>query len=248
MVKKVEAKSKIVKYLLRTMIVLASFFFLIVVGLFIYSSQSYEALQEMRDEIEYLPLSEVTFSEDHNTINYTISDPLANIIFVPGGLVEPDSYQFLAARLAMEGYNVTIVKVAFNLAILTPNKASRYIVDDLDNIIIGHSLGGVVASMVAAKQEGISKIIMLGSYPIADISSIDSLMITAEHDDGMDPIKFNDSLIYVSETNNTILDIEGGNHAQFGWYGPQKGDGEAEISTLLQQEIVIQQILDFLED
>ena len=248
MIKKVYAKPKVVKYIHRIIIFLVTLFVLIFVGLFIYSSQSYEALQDMRDEMEYWSFSDLTFSEDRNTISYTISNPLANIIFVPGGLVEPDSYQFLAARLAMEGYNVTIVKVAFNLAILTPNKPSRYIVDDLENIIIGHSLGGVVASMVAAKQEDISKIIMLGSYPIADISAIDSLMITAEHDDGMDPIKFNDSLVYVSEMNNTIVDIEGGNHAQFGWYGPQKGDGDAEISTLVQQDIVVQLILDFLEN
>ena len=33
--------------------------------------------------------------------------------------------------------------------------------------------------------------------------------------------------------------IEGGNHAQFGWYGPQAGDGEATISREEQQAQVL---------
>ena len=35
------------------------------------------------------------------------------------------------------------------------------------------------------------------------------------------------------------LPIEGGNHAQFGWYGPQGGDNEATISREDQQAQVI---------
>jgi hypothetical protein len=35
------------------------------------------------------------------------------------------------------------------------------------------------------------------------------------------------------------LEIAGGNHAQFGWYGPQSGDGEAAISRAEQQAQVV---------
>ena len=40
--------------------------------------------------------------------------------------------------------------------------------------------------------------------------------------------------------------IEGGNHAQFGWYGIQPGDGEASISRQAQQEQILEATLQFL--
>ncbi|MCF7931481.1 MAG: alpha/beta hydrolase [Acholeplasmataceae bacterium] len=234
--------NKIIKRILLTIILIIV---VLISGLAIYSSGSYQALPEMNDAIETLNLSQVTYSEKTFYIKYQVDDPILNIVFVPGGLVSPDSYKYLAASLAKEGYNVTIVKVIFNLAILTPNAARKYLDPNMDNVIIGHSLGGVVASMVASNNELISKIVLLGSYPIRDISSQQSLFITAEHDIAMDLDAFNDSLKYVN-SENMIFNIDGGNHAQFGWYGPQKGDGEAEISTLEEQNIVINKILEFL--
>jgi hypothetical protein len=44
-----------------------------------------------------------------------------------------------------------------------------------------------------------------------------------------------------------IYEILGGNHGQFGWYGPQSGDGEATIDTKTQQDIIITQIIDFID-
>ena len=240
-------KSKLFKILKRVILVIVLVFALLTVGLAIYSSTSYKSLPEMDIAIDALDLTSVTYTEGRTSIKYEVTDPKMNIIFIPGGLVEPDSYKYLAAGLALDGYNVTIVKVLFNLAILTPNSASRFIDKNLDNVIIGHSLGGVVASMVASNHSEITKIVMMGSYPIKNIDDKASLFITAEHDDAMDQEKFDDSLKYVN-AENIIFNIDGGNHAQFGWYGPQKGDGTAEMTTLEQQNIVIQQILQFLEN
>ncbi len=36
------------------------------------------------------------------------------------------------------------------------------------------------------------------------------------------------------------VEIEGGNHAQFGWYGPQDGDLDATISRSAQQAQIVQ--------
>ncbi|MCX7976189.1 MAG: alpha/beta hydrolase, partial [Bellilinea sp.] len=41
--------------------------------------------------------------------------------------------------------------------------------------------------------------------------------------------------------------IAGGNHAQFGWYGNQPGDGEAVIDREDQQLIVVAETVQFLE-
>jgi hypothetical protein len=46
---------------------------------------------------------------------------------------------------------------------------------------------------------------------------------------------------------NTIWTaIEGGNHAQFGWYGPQEGDNPATISREEQQSQVVEATLEIL--
>jgi hypothetical protein len=41
--------------------------------------------------------------------------------------------------------------------------------------------------------------------------------------------------------------IEGGNHAQFGWYGPQNGDNPAAISRQAQQEQIVAATLEVLD-
>ncbi len=43
------------------------------------------------------------------------------------------------------------------------------------------------------------------------------------------------------------VEIEGGNHAQFGWYGPQPGDNEATISREAQLERVVESTLQLLK-
>jgi len=200
----------------------------------------------MTTAIDGLDTSSITVEETSRMVSYTVDDPLANVLFIPGGLVNPHSYDYLVINLALNQYNVTVFKPFFDLAILTPNFASRYLDDSMPNYIVGHSLGGVVASMISSGNDLISKVVLLGSYPVKDISDKETLLITAEFDLGMDEQAFTDSLQYVGD-NFTIVNIEGGNHAQFGWYGPQKGDGEALISTLEQQTQVIQLLLDFFQ-
>lgn len=233
------------KHLKRIGIAFFVIFLLVYIALNMYAETSYEALDEMDAVIEELDLSTIEILNSNSTITYTVANPKMNVIFVPGGLVEPESYSYLATMLALNGYNVTISKAKFNLAIFQPNKPSRYIDEDLVNVLIGHSLGGVVASMAASGNDDIDKVILMGSYSIKDINDKETLILSAEYDIAMDQDKFDEALQYVNE-DTTFFTIDGGNHAQFGWYGEQKGDGTAEISTITQQNIVITQILDFL--
>lgn len=45
----------------------------------------------------------------------------------------------------------------------------------------------------------------------------------------------------------TFVEIEGGNHAGFGWYGEQDGDGEASSTREARQEQVVAATLDLIE-
>jgi hypothetical protein len=48
-------------------------------------------------------------------------------------------------------------------------------------------------------------------------------------------------------TDATFVPIQGGDHAQFGWYGPQPGDNPASISREIQQAQIVQATEDFLK-
>jgi len=229
-----------------TLIAIPSLLLVMIIGLYVYSRGSYTSLPEMDEALALLDNSTFKYYEDRDEIRYTVENPKKNIIIIPGGLVEPDSYCYLAALLAKEGYNVVIAKAVFNLAILNPWIGREFISDSLENIVIGHSLGGVTASSVFSGMDEIESFVFLGSYPIKDVSSAKTLFLEAEFDLGMDPAALEDSMKFVNEDTNIRIFIEGGNHAQYGWYGPQKGDGEAELTTLEQQHLVAELILEFI--
>ena len=49
-------------------------------------------------------------------------------------------------------------------------------------------------------------------------------------------------------SDTTYVEIEGGNHAQFGDYGKQKGDNDAIISEKEQLDITENSIVNFLDN
>ena len=102
----------------------------------------------------------------------------------------------------------------------------------------GATLGGAMASSyVAGNEDKLSGLILLGAYPVND-SPINTLCIYGSEDIMLDKSK----LAGVSN----VLRIEGGNHAQFGNYGVQEGDGVASISREAQQEQAAGAMLAFL--
>ena len=56
---------------------------------------------------------------------------------------------------------------------------------------------------------------------------------------------FNDKK-HLLPTDTIFIGLEGANHAQFGDYGPQKGDVPASISLAEQHEQVVEMMLDFI--
>jgi hypothetical protein len=220
---------------------------ILLIALTIYSSTAYEASPDMYDAMETYTNVSVERYEDRDQISFYSTLPRKNVVIIPGGLVEADAYEYLALRIALMGYDVTIWKTPFHLAILAPNYAKRFLSDDMDNIIIGHSLGGTVASMIASKDDRVNGLVLLGSYPIRDVSSIEVMVITGEFDEILDQADLENSYDLLPEDVQERVVI-GGNHGYFGWYGEQDGDGVAEISNETQQNQVFIDILIFLQD
>ncbi len=176
------------------------------------------------------------------------------LIIYPGGRVDPRSYSPLAQRLASEGYLVVIVPMPFNLAVFGSGGASNVIeaFPDIENwVIAGHSLGGSMsARYVIQHPQNIQGLILLASYPAAsdDLSgsTISSLSIFGTLD-GLTSMQDINNSRPILPADTSWVPVEGGNHAQFGWYGDQPGDNAADISREQQQNLILEAMIGFLE-
>lgn len=177
------------------------------------------------------------------------------IIFYPGGKVKPEAYAPLLYRLAEKGYAVYLCKMPFNLAIFKSGAASEVISanPDIKNWVIGgHSLGGAMASKFAHDHpEKINGIFFLAAYPVesTDLSQqeISSLSLYGELD-GLVNVDEIVEHVKLLPSDREVVIIKGGNHAQFGYYGEQKGDRESKITREEQQSEVLGAILNWLKE
>lgn len=172
---------------------------------------------------------------DGDTIVFAPSNPKAGLIFYPGGKVEYTAYAPLMRSCAEKGILCILVKMPCNLAVLDMNAADGIAEQypDIDRWYIGgHSLGGAMAAAYAADHSGeLDGLILLAAYSTKDLkdSGLDVLSVYGSEDQVLNREKYGEYQENLpSGTTETI--IEGGCHAGFGSYGPQKGDGTPMIT------------------
>lgn len=192
--------------------------------------------------------------EEDPWITFTPADKTeTGLIFYPGGLVEPAAYAPVLHTIAEEGVLVVITPMPLNLAIFHTDAASS-VIESYPNIstwiLAGHSLGGASAAIFAEKNPtSIDALALWDSYPpnSADLSGstlpVISIFGTTNGQPNTD--NFNDKR-HLLPTSTEFVAIEGANHAQFGDYGPQKGDVDASLSLAGQHEKVAEIMLDFI--
>ena len=171
------------------------------------------------------------------------------LIFYPGAKVEETAYAPLALRFAEEGMDVCLVKMPFRLAFFGVGRAET-ILEGLPHekrYIGGHSLGGAMAAIYAAEHpEGLSGVLLLAAYPTKPLDGALSVLTLYGSGDGvLNRESLEKGRAYLSATARELV-IEGGNHAQFGDYGEQKGDGEASITPEEQREQTVRAALEYL--
>lgn len=164
------------------------------------------------------------------------------IMFYPGAKVEYFAYLPLMEKIKdSSGVICILVKMPFNMAIFDPNAAEEIMnqFPEIDNwYIAGHSMGGAMASDYASSnQDKVKGLILLGAYIYGDFPEDKALTIYGS---------FNTSVAEKINYTENIVVIEGGNHAQFGNYGKQKGDVDATISRDEQQNIAAEAIKNFI--
>jgi alpha-beta hydrolase superfamily lysophospholipase len=114
-------------------------------------------------------------------------------------------------------------------------------------ILIGHSLGGVPASRIAAKQPGkLIGVALLATMVSVDLSGLDisAIRITAENDLIMNKKMMGMHPEYLP-VNSRSIELKGANHTQFGAYKSFSRDGDVTMTWKEQQETAVRLILDF---
>lgn len=182
-------------------------------------------------------------------------EPQTGLIFYPGGRVDYRAYAPYARAVAEQGYLVVIPRMPFNLAVFDPAEAGS-VMDAYPEIqrwvVGGHSLGGAMAANFAkANPDRVQGLLLVASYPAESdslaASNLPVLSISGS-DDGLADTTTVEASRALLPAETVFLAIDGGNHAQFGWYGDQSGDNPARISREEQMEQTISAAVYFLQD
>lgn len=153
------------------------------------------------------------------------------LVFLPGAHVAPEAYAAKLSGLAEAGVTVVIARPILNYAILDYRPLSTFedLAPNVDRWFVGgHSLGGVRACLYAADGR-VAGLALFGSYCSNDLSSTGLAVVTiSSSKDGLStPAKIADAK-HLLPQDAAFVEIPGANHAQFGDYGGQPGDGTSE--------------------
>jgi len=173
-------------------------------------------------------------------------------LFYPGGHVDLRAYSPILRRIAERGYLVVLVRVNLNLAFFDI-EAGAPVLRDFPGITTwvtgGHSLGGVASAYFAHNHPEVRGIVFWASYPADDRlknTDIRVLSIYGTEDGGLDHGAKIEEYKAFEPADTEFIVIQGGNHAQFGDYGPQPGDNPATISPESQWQQTTEATVQFL--
>ncbi|GAB4492282.1 MAG: alpha/beta hydrolase [Anaerolineales bacterium] len=197
----------------------------------------------------------VTVSDNGRYITFqpAAGQPTTGFIFYPGGHVDYRAYAPILHKIAAEGILVALVPVKLNLAFFDI-EAGAPVLTDFPQIQVwatgGHSLGGVASALFAKNHPQIRGLIFWASYPADDSlknAPIKMLSIYGTQDGGLDNGAQIEKYKAFQPADTIFVVIEGGNHGQFGDYGPQPGDKPATISPESQWQQTAQATVKFLQ-
>lgn len=235
----------------RIILVVLIVILIIIIGSFFYLSQSYKPVDGNQNFINKKKILE---SDSYYFFKADTNYDTA-FIFYQGGKVEELSYAPICEKIRRNGYSVFLVKMPFNLAVFDLDRAKIILDEDKDDIknwyLIGHSLGGSMAASYLddVNDKKLKGLILLASYPAESVDLSNKnyrvLSITASQDKILDQKKYiatKDNL----PSSTVYRQIEGGNHAGFGNYGVQSGDGIIKIEKEEQWDHTVNLIVDFI--
>lgn len=224
------------------------FSILLIIVFFFYVNDYYHADDEVSRYFN--PGGTVDIKEEKDGLLLDGPGEESAFIFYPGAKVEYTSYLPLMYETAASGIDVFLINMPFNLAFFGINKADDIIEKyDYENWYIGgHSLGGAMAAYFASREyEKLDGVIFLASYTTKDLRErgLRVLTIYGTEDTVLSKEKIEEEKALIPD-DSVFYVIEGGNHAYFGLYGEQKGDGKALITPSRQRRETRDEIVSFI--
>jgi len=245
-------KKRIKNTLVTLVILILIVIFAIKIAIPLYASEYYKSKFCIKDITNSVTISKLDKQDGYSAYFFDGQGEDCALIFYPGALVETESYGKIMAKLAEAGVDCFLIDAPYYMAILEP-KAAKYIIEDYKDqydklYVSGHSMGGVIASKYASYHYNeLSGLILLASYSIDDLSNseLDILSIYGSNDEVLNAEAYEKNK---SNLGDNLIEhvIEGGNHAGFGEYGEQKGDGDLEIDN--QIELTSELIINFINE
>ncbi len=196
------------------------------------------------------PAVEVTDTPGAIILEPAGAEPSVGLVFIPGAKVDPWAYAATFGDVVAEGgVGVVITKPWLNLAFLDARPLSAF-TDALPDvgtwIVGGHSLGGVRACQLAEDADALA---LFASYCATDLSDSDLPVISiAGSEDGLSTPDRIAQARPLLPADARMEVIEGPNHASFGEYGAQPGDGVATISDADMRADLTELLLSFAAD
>lgn len=169
------------------------------------------------------------------------------IVFYPGAKVETTAYAPMLLKIAEEA-DVFLLNTPLHMAIFDVNKADKIINNYKyeEYFVAGHSMGGAVAGMYAANNlDKLKGVIFFAAYPTKSLQKENFSALSIYGTNDMNPEALQKGKEFYPKDYKEVI-IEGGNHAQFGNYGIQKGDGNATISADEQQNKAVESVKEYL--
>ena len=161
------------------------------------------------------------------------------LAFYPGGKVQAEAYLPLMRRIARDGADCYLVKMPFNLAVFGVNRIEGLMAAHPHDrwLLAGHSLGGAMAALWAAEHPGrLDGLVLLAAYPTRLLPEDLPVLVLYGSEDGVLNRSSLEKSASLLPPDAVVRRLPGGNHAYFGSYGEQRGDGIATITPEAQWE------------
>ena len=161
------------------------------------------------------------------------------LAFYPGGKVQAEAYMPLLRRIARDGTDCYLVKMPFNLAVFGVNRVEGVMAAHPHDrwLLAGHSLGGAMAARWAAAHPGrLDGLVLLAAYPDRPLPEDLPVLVLYGSEDGVLNRSNLERSASLLPPDAVVRQLSGGNHAYFGSYGEQRGDGIATVTPEAQWE------------
>ena len=175
----------------------------------------------------------------------------AALAFYPGAKVEAEAYAPLLRELAENGVDCFLAEMPFRMAIFGSGAAGDIIAahDYEDWYVGGHSMGGMTAAGYAAGHpDEVAGVIMLAAYSTEKLDDgLELFSVYGTEDGCLERAVYEENRSNWPQNSHVAESvIPGANHAQFGSYGAQSGDGEPGITAEEQRHMTADQIARFI--